>query len=155
MADGTISPVADVDDLLDRLRSSGERVTTARRAVIVELVADEAQHLSADQVMERVRVNHPDLHQSTVYRTLEFLENIGLVVRVDAGKAVATYHLAGHGHHHAMCGRCGVLVEFDDDALAGLVEQLETLHGFQAHPRHLIITGLCGSCRGLSSEKLT
>lgn len=142
----------DVEDLLGRLRAHGERVTSARRAVIVEMVDDESQHLSADQVAERVRAKQPDLHLSTVYRTLEFLENIGIIARVDAGKAVATYHLAGHGHHHAMCDRCGSLIEFTDGELTGLMAHLDQAHGFAATPRHLIVGGMCRDCRSSESD---
>lgn len=136
----------DIEALLDRLRTRGERVTTARRAVISELVVDEAQHFSADEVAERVKAKQPDLHLSTVYRTLEFLETVGIIVRVDAGKAVATYHLADHGHHHAMCERCGKLIEFGDDELSPLVSSLASAHGFSATPRHLIVAGICSDC---------
>jgi Fur family ferric uptake transcriptional regulator len=136
-----------VEDLLDQLRARGERITTARRAVITELLADDAEHLSADQLVERVNAKHPDVHLSTIYRTLEFLEHAGIISEVHAGGPAASYHLAGHGHHHAMCDRCGTLVEFPDGDLRSLVQRLDRDHGFAATPRHLIITGLCRACR--------
>lgn len=136
-----------VERLLERLRAAGERVTTARRAVLEEMLVDDAMHLSADQIAERVNTRHPDVHLSTVYRTLEVLEHVGLVAQVRVGEGAASFHLADHGHHHAMCTRCGTLTDLTDHDLDGLVESIDRAHGFLARPRHLIVEGLCRKCR--------
>lgn len=135
-----------VERLLERLRVAGERVTTARRAVLEEMIVDDAMHLSVDQIAERVNARHPDVHLSTVYRTLEVLEHVGLVTQVRVGEGAASFHLADHGHHHAMCTNCGALVDLSDRDLGELVRVLDRRYGFLARPRHLIIEGLCETC---------
>lgn len=142
-----MTPVTDrVDELLERLRARGDRVTTARRAVLVELLAADGRHLSAEELVERINPKHPDIHLSTVYRTLEFLRTAGLIVQVRVGNDPAGYHVADHGHHHAACSGCGAMIEFPDSVLRPLVNRLLRDHGFQAEPRHLVIDGRCATC---------
>jgi Fur family transcriptional regulator, ferric uptake regulator len=137
----------DLDDLLDQLRSRGARVTTARRVVLADLARRGSAHPSADQIARRVARSHPELHLSTIYRTLEALEELGLVTRASFGEGATTYHLAADRHHHAVCESCGTVIELPDAALAPLVRRLDRDHGFAARPRHLTIAGRCASCR--------
>jgi len=141
--------VQPIDDLLARLRARGERVTTARRAVLAELLAAGERHLSAEELVERINPKHPDIHLSTVYRTLELLRTAGLIVQVRVGRDghdPAAYHVADHGHHHAVCSSCGAMFEFPDRVLQSLVNRLARDHGFVAEPRHLVIDGRCAAC---------
>jgi Fur family ferric uptake transcriptional regulator len=135
-----------LDDLLDRLRSQGVRVTAARRLVLAELVRRGAGHPSAEQIARRVQRTNPELHLSTIYRTLEVLEELGLVMRASLGEGATTYHLAGDRHHHAVCESCGAVIELPESVLAPVVRRLARDHGFTAAPRHVTITGLCANC---------
>jgi len=147
LASGTVAPVTDrVDELLEQLRARGDRVTTARRAVLVELLEAEGRHLSAEELVERIGPKHPDIHLSTVYRTLEFLRLAGIIVQVRVDRDAAAYHVADHGHHHAVCATCGAMIEFPDQVLRSLVNRLARDHGFVAEPRHLVIDGRCAAC---------
>jgi Fur family transcriptional regulator, ferric uptake regulator len=136
----------DLDDLLQQLRSRGGRVTTARRVVLADLVRRGSAHPTADQIARRVGRSHPELHLSTIYRTLEALEGLGLVTRASFGEGATTYHLAADRHHHAVCESCGAVIELPDAALAPVVRRLARDHGFAARPRHLTIAGLCADC---------
>jgi Fur family transcriptional regulator, ferric uptake regulator len=135
-----------LDDLLDDLRSRGARVTTARRLVLAELIRRGADHPTADQITTRIRRTNPELHLSTIYRTLEFLEDTGLVVRAGFGDGATTYHLAADRHHHAVCEVCGTIIELPESALAGVVASLRRDHGFAASPHHVTIPGVCARC---------
>jgi Fur family transcriptional regulator, ferric uptake regulator len=139
-------PVQTVEALLDQVRARGGRITTARRVVLAELLAADSQHLSAEQLVVRVNNQHPDIHLSTIYRTLEYLEDAGILVEVRLGGDPASYHFADHVHHHAICDRCGSMIELSDSALAPMVNRLQRDYGFLAAPRHLIIGGLCQRC---------
>jgi Fur family ferric uptake transcriptional regulator len=136
-----------LDDLLEQLRSRGARVTTARRMVLADLVRRGSAHPTAEQIARRVGRSNPELHLSTIYRTLEALEGLGLVIRASFGDGATTYHLAADRHHHALCESCGRVIELPDTALAPVVRRLDRDYGFAAAPRHLTIRGRCSSCR--------
>ncbi|MGH9245540.1 MAG: Fur family transcriptional regulator [Acidimicrobiales bacterium] len=138
---------ADLDSLLERVRNLGGRVTTARRAVLAALLEPDAYHLSAEDVAARVQARHPDVHLSTVYRTLEALEAMGLLSHVHLGHGPSTYHLADRPHHHAVCQSCGQVVELSADALAGIDRRLRRDHGFALDVQHFALVGRCAACR--------
>jgi Fe2+ or Zn2+ uptake regulation protein len=136
-----------LDALLEHVRAGGARVTTARRAVLAVLVAPDADHLTAEEVAARVQTEHPDIHLSTVYRTLESLEEMDLVTHVHLGHGPSTYHLAGRPHHHAVCQVCGRVVELPSDTLKALDRRLRHDHDFALDVQHFALVGRCATCR--------
>ena len=144
-ADGA-SPDVQVDALLGRLRDQGERITVARRAVLEALVAEPHSHLSTDELAGRIHRDHPSIHLSTIYRTLEFLTEAGILAEVRVGHGPSSYHFATDDHHHAVCDACGVEVALPADLFEAVTTRLRDEHGFQSDPHHLTITGLCADC---------
>ncbi|HVN50880.1 MAG TPA: Fur family transcriptional regulator [Acidimicrobiales bacterium] len=136
----------DITPMLEALRGSGAKITTARRAVLEEFTRTDDEHLSAEELTERVRVRCPEVHLSTVYRTLEFLEREGLITRVHLKDGPAAYHFAGNAHHHAVCDRCGREIELPAGFFRPVTRKLEADYGFVASPTHLTVTGTCASC---------
>ena len=137
-----------LEDLVERLRGRGERVTTARRLVLGALLAAGHDHVSAEQVAGEVRRTNPEVNLSTVYRTLDVLEAAGLVIRAGFGTGSATtYHLVDDPHHHAVCDRCGLVIDLPASSFDVLVRRLERDHGFAARPNHLTVPGRCADCR--------
>jgi Fur family ferric uptake transcriptional regulator len=138
---------ARVDEILDALRVAGGRVTTGRRAIVNALYDAGNHHLTAEDVTRVVQTGHPDVHLSTVYRTLESLEEIGIVTRVVLGNGPVVYHLADHVHHHLRCERCGSVIEVPGDLLDPLARRLAADYGFALTEAHLVLTGSCAACR--------
>ena len=137
---------APLEALLDRLRAGGERVTVARRAVLETLLAEPDSHLSADELADRIHRDHPSIHLSTVYRTVEFLTEAGILTEVRVGHGPSSYHFATDDHHHAVCDACGAEVALPADLFEAVTTRLRDEHGFQSDPHHLTITGLCADC---------
>src|SRR5688500_7914635 len=79
---GAVTGAPEVEEVLDLVRSRGGRVTAPRRAVIGALLAGQGEHLTAEDVAARVQDDHPEVHLSTVYRTLEALEELGVASHV-------------------------------------------------------------------------
>ncbi len=131
--------------LVGTLRQHGWRVTSARRAVIAALVEAEG-HMTADQLAEKVQSNQPDVHLSTVYRTLEALEQVGLVDHTHLGHGRAVYHLADDPHQHLVCDGCGAVIEVPDDTFTSLADTLRRSHGFTIRPSHFAVLGRCAAC---------
>jgi len=134
------------DDVLARVRRAGGRMTASRRAVVEALLAG-GHHVTADEIVARVSRDHPEVHRSTVYRTLERLETIGVITHVHLGHGPSTFHLADPPHHHAVCASCGAVVEVPWDALDDLAAELHAKHGFELSPQHFALSGLCTACR--------
>lgn len=144
-----------------KLREKGLRLTPQRELILSAL--HEIDGLAtAEQVYERVqahrarvdcsgRLRQVAIDISTVYRTLELLQQFGLVACVDAGEEVRRYELLGlHGPHiHLVCQRCGMVRGVDVQEARSFAEQLYVRHGFRPDLEHLTISGLCADCAGL------
>ncbi len=140
-------PKQSVDDLIDRLRDAGFKATTPRRRIVESLVAH-STHITADDLIELVQRDSPEINRATVYRTLETLEALGLLYRMHTDHGPAEWHLSGHAHQHLICETCGVVQEVDDPAFARLSHGLLEEYGFQIDMRHLGVTRQCRRCVG-------
>lgn len=131
--------------MLSLLRARGDRVTASRRAVVEALLAGD-HHVTADEIAARVARAHPDVHRATVYRTLDRLEEVGVITHVHLGHGPSTFHLNDRPHHHAVCSVCGAVVEVPLSALDGLADRLRTEHGFELSAQHFALSGRCRAC---------
>jgi Fur family ferric uptake transcriptional regulator len=136
---------ARVAAILDKVRSSGGRVTSSRRALVTELVGG-GGHLTAEDLVERLRASHPDLAESTVYRLLADLEDRQLVRHVHLVHGPAVYHLNDDVHHHLLCTRCGKVTDIPAEVLQPLTDALRDDHHFRFEPGHSALQGTCEAC---------
>ncbi len=140
-----------LDAVLDALRAQGHRITTARRAVIQALL--QAEHgLSTSEVASAIVATQPDTHLSTVYRTLEALEEAGILAHVHAASGGVTYQLADRPHQSAECDTCGLLIELPVDILDTVARKLRTAHDFELDTGHFPLLGRCADCRARSGS---
>jgi Fe2+ or Zn2+ uptake regulation protein len=144
---------AQLESLLLRLKGSGVRMTTTRRAVLYALVAADGHHLDAQDLASAVHASRPDVHLSTIYRALESLESAGAVEHVHMGHGRAIYHLADEPHQHLVCDLCGSVVEVPDVVFDELAATLERAYGFAIHPHHFALLGRCHTCRLTRAEE--
>jgi len=134
-----------VQAILQALRDRGERVTTARRALLTAL--DEApDHCSADDLAAEVARLHPEIHRATIYRTLETLRRLEVVEHTHLGHGPAVYHLADRVHQHLVCEECGAVTEVPAAAFSGLERSLRRDYGFTIRSRHFAVVGICQAC---------
>jgi Fur family transcriptional regulator, ferric uptake regulator len=136
----------DVQAIVDRLAAAGGRRTAARYA-IVETLLGAKEHITADDLAARVRERFPSINLSTVYRTLDTLEELGIVDHVHLGHGRAIYHLADEDHQHIVCERCQHIEELPLKKLKPFLQMVERDFGFQVDRRHFAIVGLCSRCR--------
>jgi len=131
------------EDLLDRLRTQGGRVTTARRLVVSALIGA-TSHVTAEDLAAAIQEHHPEVHLSTVYRTLDSLEKLGIVEHTHVGHGPAVYHV-GVTHQHLVCEECGVMIDVPADLLEDVQELLRQQYGFELHVGHFALLGRCAS----------
>jgi Fur family ferric uptake transcriptional regulator len=130
----------------DMLRASGYRVTPQRQLVL-EAVA-RLEHGTPEEIFAEVRQTARGVNVSTVYRTLELLEQLALVTHTHLGHGAPRYHLAAQAEHvHLVCRQCEQVTEVDQATVRPLVAALEQAEGFQTDVGHLTVFGLCAACR--------
>jgi Fur family transcriptional regulator, ferric uptake regulator len=130
----------------DRLRARGLRWTPQRRTLI-EVLSRSDGHVTGSELVERCRAIDPGTIPSTVYRTLDVLEELGLLSHSHGADGREEFHVlpaAVHGHLH--CIDCGTTWEIAADEAAALVSSLERRRGFAVDVTHLSIAGRCGGC---------
>jgi Fur family ferric uptake transcriptional regulator len=131
--------------LHETLRAKGYRITPQRQLVL-DAVA-RLQHGTPDEICAEVQRSASGVNLSTVYRTLELLEELGMVTHTHLGHGAPTYHAATvEDHLHLVCRDCGAVTETDvalaDDLVARLAEQ----HRFETDVAHFAIYGRCEAC---------
>ena len=144
-------PVTSVDDVLAMVRARGGRATSSRR-VLLEVLFEAHDHLSVEELAEAVQSRAPDVHISTIYRNLEDLQGLGVVVHSHLGHGPATYQLASLAHAHFICERCGTMIEAPGDLFRGLAKAAKSRLGFSIDPRHFAILGRCAACAAAEPE---
>jgi Fe2+ or Zn2+ uptake regulation protein len=136
------------DRILGLLREDGGRVTPSRKAVLRALLDADDHHATATDIIGVVRRADPDFQESTVYRTLERLTELGVVEHVHIGHGAAVYHLTDedHQHHHLVCSRCDRVIEVSPKLLESTAKRIERETGFAVDAGHFALTGLCAAC---------
>ena len=132
-------------DLRERLHQRGLRVTPQRQLVLEAI--DRLGHATPDAVCAEVQSVASGVNLSTIYRTLELFEKLGLVRHAHLGSGSATYHSAAAAAHlHLVCDGCGAVDEADIDVAEDLVGRLRSTHGFIPDVEHMAISGRCAAC---------
>ena len=133
-------------DVRDRLHARGLRWTPQRR-VLIDVLAQTDGHVTGAELIERCREVDPSTIPSTVYRTLDVLEELGLLRHSHGADGREEFHVlpsAAHGHLH--CIGCGTTWEIDATEAAALVAPLERQRAFAVDLSHLSIAGRCAGC---------
>ncbi|TQS40742.1 Fur family transcriptional regulator [Cryptosporangium phraense] len=130
--------------LTDALRSRGLRMTVQRQ-LVMEAV-EKLGHATSEQVHAEVTKTAAGLNLTTVYRTLELLEEIGLVRHTHLIDTATTYHLAADQHIHLVCRNCRTVTEAPTGMLTDLATRLSDERGFTMDVGHVALFGMCGNC---------
>jgi Fur family ferric uptake transcriptional regulator len=127
------------------LREKGYRLTPQRELVLQAV--DDLGHATPDEVHAKVRERSSSVNISTVYRTLELLEELGLVRHTHLSDRAPTYHSkAAPDHVHLVCRGCGKVIEAAPEEFAPLADALRAKHGFTSDVGHLTVFGQCADC---------
>jgi Fur family ferric uptake transcriptional regulator len=134
------------EDLAARLHSLGYRLTPQRQFVLQAV--EKLGHATPDEILAEVQAQSSAVNVSTVYRTLEVLEELGLVRHTHLSDRAPTYHsVTEHEHFHLVCRNCRKVVSVDPDVVTPLAERLRAEHGFVLDVGHLAVFGHCVDCK--------
>lgn len=140
-----------------RFRGCGYRITVPRQA-IMDVLSKTSKHLSAEDIYMKVHKIHPNVGLTTVYRTLELLSQMGMVVKFDFGDGRARYELTegpeSEHHHHLICTSCKRIIEYTEfideemEFLKRAEKGLSKKYNFDIKNHIIQFYGLCDKCKG-------
>lgn len=143
------------------LREKGMKVTRQRLLVLEAVASRPEEHLTAEDIYELVKAGYPEIGLATVYRTIQMLDELHLVHRVNFDDGFVRYEMgtvpecgSRHHHHHLICVKCGRVISFQDDLLEELEERITRTTGFAVVDHEVKLYGYCVECGGnLIEEK--
>ncbi len=134
------------DTVRDRLRESGMRWTPQRR-LLIDVLAETHGHVTGAELVERCRAIDPGTIPSTVYRTMDVLEELGYVRHAHGADGREEYHvMPDHDHGHLHCTSCGRSWELEEAEVAKLTGSLRRTRGFAVDLSHVSVSGVCSDC---------
>ncbi|MFL6158076.1 MAG: Fur family transcriptional regulator [Marmoricola sp.] len=134
-----------MSDWQTRLRASGHRLTPQRELVLAAV--ETLGHATPDEIYAEVRTRSDAINLSTVYRTLELLDELGLIRHAHLSDRAPTYHSAsGHEHAHLVCRGCRRTTSVARSVVEGALGPIADEHGFAPDYGHLSVFGLCADC---------
>lgn len=135
-----------ISGLAEQLKKAGYKLTRPRLAV-VEVLENQGDHLSHEQILDEGKKVYPYLSRATVYRTLDLLVELNLMRPLYLNEPTQRFISAYGGHHHLVCTRCQTVFEFDDCVVDQLAYQLSEQFKFQIRNHLLEFQGVCEGCR--------
>ena len=125
----------------------GARALTKQRKAVLQVIRESENHLTASEIYEAARRRLPSISYATVYNSLKYLKDAGLVNEISFGNGASRYDRETERHDHALCTRCGKLVDFDLTVTSDLVRAAVRQTRFQPQTIHLTLRGLCPDCK--------
>ena len=124
--------------------------STSQRDTILQVFVEAGQHLSAEELYARVKKTHPGIGYATVYRTLKLLADAGLAQERRFEDGFTRYeHASQDAHHdHLICTRCGAIIEFENERIEALQQDVARKNRFKVQSHKLELYGLCAGCQG-------
>jgi len=131
----------------------GGRALTPQREVVLRVVRESAEHLTAAEIYAAARRIRPSLSYATVYNSLRYLKEAGLVREITFGNGASRYDRETARHDHAICTRCGALLDFDLAETAALMRLAARRSRFKPESIHLTLMGVCPACSAAEQRK--
>ena len=128
-------------------QGGGARALTPQRRAVLQVVAESDEHLTAGEIFEAARRRLPSISFATVYNSLKYLKEAGLLREINFGKGSNRYDRETARHDHAVCSRCGRLVDFDLAETSRLIRAAARRSRFKPESIHLTLVGVCPDCR--------
>jgi len=137
-----------VNEFISRSKELGIKVTPQRIAIYKELASTD-QHPSTENIYKKIKDYYPNISLTTVYRTLETFEKLGLISVVNVLYNAARYDANLDPHHHIVCTQCKKVEDVYDESLTNLDVSDKTLGDYRIEGYSVLLSGVCSACRGI------
>ncbi|KNF09879.1 ferric uptake regulation protein Fur [Gottschalkia purinilytica] len=143
-----------LESLKDKLKEKGYKLTVQRKAILDVFLENQSGHLSPEEIYDSVRDKYPDIGLATVYRTLQLLEQLNIIYKLNFDDGCSRYELntssEDHQHHHLICVECGTVFEVKLDLLENLELEIEREGEFKIVDHNVKFFGYCKDCQNKS-----
>jgi Fur family ferric uptake transcriptional regulator len=140
----------DPEAVKDRLKDEGYKLTPQRRATLDVILDQQGKHLSTEDIFLMVKKRCPEIGLATVYRTIQLLEQLGIVSKHNFDDGRSRYELVDsaedHQHHHLICLQCGRVLEVEGDLLEHLEKSIDRKYRFRIVDHKVKFFGYCNIC---------
>ena len=144
----------DREEFKQLLRDKGLKVTNQRLSVVEAIASCPEEHLTAEEIFALVKVDCPEIGLATVYRTIQLLNELHLIDRINFDDGFVRYEMGSapnreqkHHHHHLICMKCGKVISFRDDLLEELEEKIAATTELSVVDHELKLYGYCATCK--------
>ena len=140
----------EVERLKTNIKEKGYKFTPQRRAIVDIIISNEGSHLTTEELYDLVKKDCPEIGLATVYRTIQLLEELGVVCKMDLDDGCNRYELVhkdeNHQHHDLICNICGKVIEVQGDLLEVLEHNIEEKYDFKIQNHSVKFYGICSDC---------
>lgn len=141
-----------MDILKEKLKETGFKITPQRRAIVDILLKNNNEHLSSEEIYDLVRIDCPEIGLATVYRTMQLLDEVGVISKLNLDDGCIRYELSlnkdeCHNHHHLICKKCGKIMEVKEDLLDVIEKQIQEIYKFEILDHDVKFYGSCENCK--------
>ena len=126
--------------------AAGSLKLTPQREAVLKVILEREDHPTASEIFEAARKRLPTISYATVYNSLRYLKDAGLVHEISFGDSASRYDRETDRHDHAICTGCGSLVDFDLPEAAKLISAAARKSKFKPESVHLTLRGICPDC---------
>jgi Fur family peroxide stress response transcriptional regulator len=137
------------EQALEKLKAKGVRMTPQRHAIL-EYLLDTMSHPTADEIYKALESRFPSMSVATVYNNLKVFIEAGLVRELTYGDDSSRFDADMSDHYHAICDRCGVIVDFEHPPIHEVETDAAKQTGFRVKGHRLEVHGLCPACAQVS-----
>lgn len=141
---------ATLEQLMVLIKEKGYRLTTQRRYILDAIMENHSEHLSIEELYTEVKKRCPEIGIATIYRTVQILEETGVLAKQNFADGCSRYELVDqserHNHHHLVCIKCGKVIEIKDDYFDKLEQHIEKDENFVIINHNVTFYGKCKEC---------
>lgn len=140
-----------IDHAIGELKKANIRITPQRRAIL-EFMIEHRVHPTADEIYRALADRFPNMSVATVYNNLRLFVRLGFVQELNYGDASSRFDFGSQHHYHAICNKCGKIVDFFYPGLEDVEMAAGKLTGFEIEEHRLEVYGICPECQALEEK---
>ena len=133
------------------LKEKGYKLTSQRKIIFDAILAHNEKHVTADEIYQFIKKEHPEIGIATVYRNVQLLSDMNIVEKLNLDDGFTRYKLVlddeKHRHHHLICNSCNTIIEVREDLMDSIEKLFDENYGFLVSDHQTKFFGLCQNCR--------
>lgn len=142
------------DSFYEDLKDKGYKLTNQRKIIFEAILANQKEHITAEELYQYIIKDHPGIGLATIYRNIQLLSELNIIEKLNLDDGFTRYELAldeeNHRHHHLICNNCNKVIEVKEDLMDSIEKIFDENYGFLVSDHQTKFFGLCRECRDLT-----